>query len=165
VDSPEAADLRQELDALRKEKITLSNEKALLETRMRALEATLEGARSSGPPIVTAVVEARNEAAQLRKDVETLRSQHKIPPAIPANAQSHIGRCATCGKVLRQEQYESLVIDRCPGCGAMFLAAAQVEKLNARLNDKASEPVVERRKSGGWFKGLFGSPQDDPEKK
>jgi hypothetical protein len=52
-------------------------------------------------------------------------------------------RCPRCGSEMNEVAVEHVKVDRCSGCGGVFLDKGEVEILNFA-------------KSGGYFKRLFG---------
>jgi Zn-finger nucleic acid-binding protein len=78
-----------------------------------------------------------------QKDAELLaRRRAKLDAQRRASAVGKL-KCPRCGSEMNEVAVELVKVDRCTGCGGVFLGKGELEILNFA-------------KSGGFFKRLFG---------
>ncbi len=73
-------------------------------------------------------------AQQDRKLIERMRVRREAAKAMAKDAaQRHPGymRCPKCGQELTEQATEGVLVDRCAGCGGIWLDAPELEELLA----------------------------------
>jgi Zn-finger nucleic acid-binding protein len=86
---------------------------------------------------------SREDAYFYEKDQELLRKKRAALDAQRAAAAPGGMTCPRCASAMNEVAIEQVKIDRCTGCGGVFL-------------DKGELELLTHAKSGGIFKRLFG---------
>jgi len=83
----------------------------------------------------------QEEAYFYQKDVELLAKRRAELDAQRGNATAGTIKCPRCGSDMREVAIEVVKVERCAGCGGVFL-------------DKGELEILTHAKSGGFFRRL-----------
>jgi uncharacterized protein len=79
-----------------------------------------------------------------QKDLELLARRRAELDVQRGNSTAGTIKCPRCGSEMNEVAIEHVKVDRCAGCGGVFL-------------DKGELEMLTHSKSGGFFKRLFGT--------
>lgn len=79
-----------------------------------------------------------------QKDAELLAKRRADLDAQRRDSTAGMINCPRCGSEMNEVAVEHVKVDRCTGCGGVFL-------------DKGELKILTHAKSGGFFKRLFGA--------
>ena len=79
-----------------------------------------------------------------RKDAELLAKRRADLDAQLTDSAAGMINCPRCGSEMSEATVEHVNVDRCTGCGGVFL-------------DKGELEILTHAESGGFFKRLFGA--------
>lgn len=92
---------------------------------------------------ITATGYDQEDAYFHQKDAELLARRRAELDAQRRDSTAGTIKCPRCGSEMNEVAVEHVKVDRCTGCGGVFL-------------DKGELEILTHGKSGGFFKRLFG---------
>jgi hypothetical protein len=116
-------ELRQANEELTRERTALRERAGVIEQRYAEL---VERAAASAPSAPAGPAAAEVQA--LREQLDHLRREREAA----SKTKRFWMVCPKCGARLEEVEHEQVKVDRCPGCGGMFLDKGEVEAITSR---------------------------------
>lgn len=116
-------ELRQANEELTRERAALRERAGVIEQRYAEL---VERAAASVPSAPAGPAAAEVQA--LREQLDHLRREREAA----SKTKRFWMVCPKCGARLEEVEHEQVKVDRCPGCGGMFLDKGEVEAITSR---------------------------------
>lgn len=116
-------ELRQANEELARERTALRERAGVIEQRYAEL---VERAAASTPSAPAGPAAAEVQA--LREQLDHLRREREAA----SKTKRFWMVCPKCGARLEEVEHEQVKVDRCPGCGGMFLDKGEVEAITSR---------------------------------
>lgn len=115
------SDLEEAHDQLTEEHVALKDRARVIDDRYTELVERTDEGSAPGTIQISAI-----ELKTMRDELRRLRGQHEGGVAAGRMA------CPKCGTPLAELEHEGVSVDRCPGCGGVYLDKGELERVTAK---------------------------------